>query len=92
MTTTSLYLVDVRQSQNSVACPNGGNKFHPTICFFGFTPGGMNHLASPNHTSMTLPQPKSTHPLMPGQLFRHTNPALFSRIYSYEHHCFMFAR
>jgi hypothetical protein len=52
----------------------------------------MNHLASPNHTSMTLPQQKSTHPLMPGQLFRHTNPALFSRIYSYEHHCFMFAR
>jgi hypothetical protein len=29
---------------------------------------------------------------MLGQLFRHTNPALFSRIYSYEHHCFMFAR
>lgn len=45
---TLLYAVDVRQSQNFVACPNGGNGFHPTICFvfqlrvFQLRVGGMN--------------------------------------------------
>jgi hypothetical protein len=39
-----LYAVDVRQSQSAVAGPNGGNRLHPTICFFGFVIRGMKVL------------------------------------------------
>jgi hypothetical protein len=54
--------------------------------------GGMNHLVSPKNASMTLPKQKSTHPLMLEQFFLYINPALISRIYSHDQHCFSFSR
>ena len=57
--------------RKTVACPNGGNWFYPTICF-----SIMNH-----EHDMTCGNQNSNQRMMLEYYFRPINPASFFRIY-----------
>jgi hypothetical protein len=80
---SSLYVVSVSRSQNSVACPNGGTELLSHHLFFR-----REFLFAT--IDMTVRKQKSNCQYQL-ESFRFTNPAWYSRIYSYEQ-CFTLAR
>lgn len=80
---TWIYVVGVCQSQKSVARPNGGNWFHPTICFFGSMLGGTNSLAVPGMRGMTFRKQKVDSSIDAGAALPvHTPSIVFTHLFA----------